>query len=122
MPVRLPPDGMSRVPTIVPVMVAPLHTGKQLDGPVTVPEMMPVTMPELGRLTASTEVNMPLKIPVTGILLNNVMLSLPCKMVMVPTKLPTMLTLLVDCWLGLVPIMVPVRMPVMFPSEMRVPG
>ena len=46
----LPPFG-ARVPMMDPSMMAPAQAGKQLAGPVTVPEMMPVTVPVLGMVT-----------------------------------------------------------------------
>ena len=82
------------VPIMVPSMVAPAQAGKQLAGPVTVPVMRPVTAPDVGRVTTSVAVNMPLKLPVIGILFPTVMLPFDEVVVemMVPTKVPTMLT------------------------------
>ena len=63
---------------------------------------------------------MPLKLPVTGWLTTEVLPSaFSTRDVMVPTKLPTMLTV-PGCWLGLEPAMDPVRIPVILPLEIGI--
>jgi hypothetical protein len=85
--------GGTTVPIIEPVIIVPAQAGKQLVGPDTVPEIIPVTVPELGRVTASVAVKIPLKLPVTGRLISDVLPSaLETIEVIVPTKLPTTFT------------------------------